>query len=136
MPKLKDYLLILEDSPAEAHLLREAFTIHQFPAEIVMVHSGKKFLAFIDSEKNPLPRMIVMDLRLPDHDGLEILQQIKQDATLSQIPVIIRTGSIDPRDEQTCLDLGVLDFMVKKIGFDSIEDQILSIKNHWSDLSA
>lgn len=125
------YLLILEDSQAETHLLKEAFSIHEFPGEIEFIRTGRLFLSLMESEREEMPKVIVMDLRLPDIDGVEILKEIKSNPSFREIPIIIRTGSHDPRDKQVCEDLGILDFMVKKVGFDTIEEQTLMIQNYW-----
>lgn len=75
-----------------------------------------------------------MDLRLPDIDGVEILREIKENAEFKEIPIIIRTGSHDPRDEDACKNLGILDYMVKKVGFETIEEQTQIIHDYWASL--
>lgn len=128
------YLLIVEDSQAETHLLKEAFSMHAFPGEVEIIRTGRSFLSFMDLEKSSVPKLLVMDLRLPDIDGIEILKEIKANPVFQDTPVIIRTGSHDPRDKEVCESLGILDFMIKKVGFESVEEQALKIKTYWNSL--
>ena len=106
-----DYILIIEDSKAETHLLLQTLKMHNFPARVRVMHSGQDALMELSSLKGNLPGMIVLDLRLQDIDGIEILNELKKDPETAIIPVIIRTGSHDPRDKKRSIELGVIDYM-------------------------
>lgn len=126
-----DYILIIEDSKAETHLLLQTLKMHNFPARVRVIHSGQNALKELKSLRENLPGMILLDLRLPDIDGIEILHELKENPKTQDIPVIIRTGSHDPRDKKRCMELGVMDYMYKSMEFESVEQQVLSLNQHW-----
>jgi len=126
-----DYILIIEDSKAETHLLLQTLKMHNFPARVRVIHSGQDALKELSSLKGNLPGMILLDLRLQDIDGIEILHELKKDPETEAIPVIIRTGSHDPRDKKRCMELGVIDYMYKSMEFESVEQQVISLNQHW-----
>ena len=126
-----DYILIIEDSKAETHLLLQTLKMHNFPARVRVIHSGQNALRELAAMEKNFPGLILLDLRLPDLDGIEILHELKNKAETKDIPVIIRTGSHDPRDKKKCLELGVMDYMYKSMEFESVEQQVLSLNRHW-----
>jgi len=89
-------ILVVEDDPADQELLRIAVERNGVQAEIVPVLTGRAALATLDTE--PLPDLILLDLRLPDIDGLDLLSRVKQHARWSIIPVIILSGSTERAD--------------------------------------
>ncbi len=89
-------ILLVEDDPADQELLRLAIERNGVSATVVPCDTGARALRILD--EGPLPDLILLDLRLPDVDGLDLLEQIKQHAPWSRIPVIILSGSTDPED--------------------------------------
>lgn len=134
MLKKTDYLLILEDSIAESHLLKEAFRLNDFKGELKFIHSGKSLLSLLEHGLKEYPRIILLDLKLQDMDGIEILQWINDRSNFKDIPVIIRTVSRNPRDKQRCLDLGAHDFIIKSMDFNDLEKQVIKIADIWNAL--
>lgn len=126
-----DYILVIEDSKAETHLLLQTLKMHNFPARVRVMHSGQDALKELKSLHEDFPGMILLDLRLPDIDGIEILREIKANSKTQHIPVIIRTGSHDPRDKKRCMELGVMDYMYKSMEYESVEQQVLRLNQHW-----
>ena len=105
--------------------------MHNFPARVRVIHSGQDALKELAALEDNFPGLILLDLRLPDIDGIEILHELKNKAKTKEIPVIIRTGSHDPRDKKRCMELGVTDYMYKSMEFESVEQQVLSLNRHW-----
>ncbi|MBE9107955.1 response regulator [Nodosilinea sp. LEGE 07298] len=81
------------------------------------------------------PGLIVLDLNLPGTDGRDVLRQIKQDATLKTIPVIIFTTSNNPQDIQDCYHLGVRRYIVKPIDYDQLKRDIQSLIDYWFEVT-
>ena len=98
-------ILLVEDDPAHANLVITGMDRHRIANRIIHVSDGEKALDYLyrreeyeDEEKSPRPNLILLDLRLPKIDGLEVLAEIKKSETLSSIPVVILTTSNAERD--------------------------------------
>lgn len=81
------------------------------------------------------PGLIVLDLNLPGTDGRDILRQIKQDATLKHIPIVIFTTSSNPKDMQDCYHLGVSRYIVKPIDYDQLKRDIQFLIDYWVEVT-
>jgi len=98
-------ILLIEDSDADVGLMRYALDAEHFPYELSTLTDGAEALTFIRREgahadaKRPL-RLIVMDLHLPKHDGLEILQEIRSSAEFANLPVAILSSSVSPEEKK------------------------------------
>ena len=107
-------ILVIEDNPSEVFLLRRALkdTTHGADFELENLADGEDALEFIRNHwKNCLdfqPCMILLDLHLPKHDGVEILRAIRQDPALNVIPTVVMTNSASPKEAEQLRALGVV----------------------------
>ena len=90
-------ILLIEDNPSDVELVQEALAIWKSPTRLSVVDDGEKAIGFIHRTKQyataPVPALILLDLNLPKKDGIEVLREIKADAQLAQIPIIVLTTS-------------------------------------------
>ncbi len=116
-------ILIVEDDPKDVELTLNALSEHNLANEIKVVRDGAEALDYLyrrgafaaEPEGNPL--LMLLDLKMPKVDGIEVLRQIKADQHLRTIPVIILTSSRQARDLRTCHDLGARAYVVKPVKF-------------------
>ena len=118
-------ILLVEDNPNDVKLTLHAFQRHNFANRIHVVHDGAEALEFIfctgpyaGRDINHIPKVILLDLKLPKADGLEVLQRIRADPRTHDIPVVVLTTSREEPDIATCYRLGVNSYIVKPVDFD------------------
>ena len=103
-------ILLAEDNPADVYLIREALKEHGVNCPLRVASDGKEVLRVISEEESPGEAarlgLIILDLNLPRHDGIEILQQLRAMAELAHIPVVVLTSSDSPRDRLVANELG------------------------------
>jgi chemotaxis family two-component system response regulator Rcp1 len=127
-------ILVAEDNPADVYLIREALREHRVECTLRVVTDGKDVLWIIapeqlESETRHL-RLIILDLNLPRHDGLEILERLRETTQLSHVPVVVLTSSDSPRDRQAACQLGAARYFRKP----SSLEQFLSLGAELKDL--
>lgn len=110
-------ILLAEDNPADVYLIREALREHAVECSLRVAGDGQQVLRILSgADSDPdgkRPALIILDLNLPRHDGIEILQQLRATADLRQIPVVVLTSSDSPRDRLAADRLGVTRFLRK-----------------------
>ena len=110
-------ILIAEDNSADVYLIREALKEHGVTCPIRLASDGKDVLGLISSHHLPGEGsdlgLIILDLNLPCHDGIEILQQLRESPTLAHVPVVVLTSSDSPRDRLMANQLGAARFFRK-----------------------
>src|SRR5580704_3293374 len=130
-------ILLVEDSPRDAELILEALSDHQLANEVVHVRDGAEALDYLyrrgpfDGRSDGQPALMLLDLKLPKVDGLEVLRQIKSDAALKMIPIVMMTSS---REEQDLLDsyqLGVNAYVVKPMRFQDFVEAVRQVGAFW-----
>lgn len=108
--------LLVEDSDEDADTVSEAFRVSGVPGQLRRVTNGDECLALLRVvQATRPPALILMDLNMPGTDGREVLRQIKDDATLKIIPVVVTSTSADPRDLTFCYRAGANAYHVKPI---------------------
>lgn len=112
MPKI----LLAEDSPADVYLIRTALDEHgvDFPLEVAA--DGSEVLQILSRQEGfgePQLILIILDLNLPRHDGIEILQRLRETERLAGVPVVVLTSSDSPRDRRVASELGATRFLKK-----------------------
>ena len=119
-------ILHVEDDPAHAELLREGFRGHRLPHEIHHVATGTQALDYLlgrdgyaDPAASPRPDVVLLDLRLPGMDGLEVLAEMRAHEALAEIPVVVLTTSEADGDRLETYRNRISAYIVKPMGFDS-----------------
>jgi two-component system, chemotaxis family, response regulator Rcp1 len=110
-------ILLAEDNPADVYLIREALREHGVEATVRVASDGREVLDLICPERGngEVPRLdlIILDLNLPRHDGIEILEQLRSSAKLATVPVVVLTSSDSPRDQKVANQLGATCYLRK-----------------------
>ena len=120
-------ILLAEDNPADVYLIRHALAENSVECSLEVARDGREALAFLYSRDNAAnvspPDLILLDLNLPQHDGVEILQRIRQSRRLEAVPVIVFTSSDSPADRLSATQLGITRYIKKP----SLLDDFLAI---------
>lgn len=131
-------VLLIEDNIDHAELVIRTMESHHIPTRIQHLTDGESALDYLlrrnkfsDPESSPLPHMILLDLRLPRVDGLEVLKSIKEEETLRHIPVIILTTSEAERDVVHAYENYVNSYLVKPVGFEDFSNLMKDIGIYW-----
>jgi CheY-like chemotaxis protein len=124
-------VLLVEDDPGDVLMIREAFEESKQCGELYVVGDGEQALNFLcragGFANAPRPGLILLDLSLPGRDGLEILGELKTDADLLTIPVVVLTSSRSPKDIQRCYSLHANAYVTKPKDFDGMSEVIRQI---------
>lgn len=131
-------LLLVEDNPNDAELALRALKKHHIANNIVVVTDGAQALDFVFArgsyaERNIeiTPKVILLDLKLPKVDGLEVLAALKSDPRTKIIPVVVLTSSKEERDIVESYRLGVNSYIVKPVDFDKFVEAVKSLGLYW-----
>jgi len=109
-------ILLAEDNAADVYLIKEALKEHGVECPLLLASDGKQVLGMIstsDSGQYQDLRLIILDLNLPRHDGIEILQRLRENSSLAHVPVVVLTSSDSPRDRLSATELGATRFLRK-----------------------
>ena len=140
MPTLSPILLV-EDNPKDLELTLAALERCQLANEIIVARDGAEALDYLYSRgiyqerDNGDPAVVLLDLKLPKVDGLEVLAKIKADAMRRQIPVVMLTSSREERDVVRSYELGVNAFVVKPVDFSEFFEAIQDLGMFWAILN-
>src|SRR5260370_41134190 len=139
MMNLEDLeILLVEDSEADAVLALHALRREKLANNILVVHDGEEALDFLfcrgayaqRSFDHP-PRLVLLDLKLPKVDGMEVLHQVKSDPRTKTIPVVMMTSSKEERDLVSSYSLGVNSYIQKPVDFDQFRETVKSVGLYW-----
>jgi CheY-like chemotaxis protein len=134
-------ILLVEDNPRDLELTLAALAKCQLANEIIIARDGAEALDYIyargDYSERPTgdPAVILLDLKLPKIDGLEVLATLKRDSNFRQIPVVMLTSSREERDLVTSYEQGVNAFVVKPVDFNAFFEAIESLGMFWAILN-
>jgi two-component system, chemotaxis family, response regulator Rcp1 len=107
-------ILLAEDNPADVYLIREALKEHGVDCPIQTASDGREVLTLIDTAGPAWhPDLIILDLNLPRHDGIELLQKLRSTVGLNGVPVVVLTSSDSPKDRATATELGATRYLSK-----------------------
>lgn len=120
-------ILLAEDNPADVYLIRQALAENNLDCDLHVACDGKQALSFFsregDGTRAAIPDLILLDINMPQHDGTEVLQHIRQDSRLDAVPVIIFTSSDSPADRLSATQLGAIRYIKKP----SLLDEFMAI---------
>jgi CheY-like chemotaxis protein len=131
-------ILIVEDDPKDVELTLTALEEYNLANEVVVTRDGEEALDYLYCRGNfnmrtgDNPAVLLLDLKLPKVDGLEVLQQIKSDEKLRMIPVVVLTSSREEKDMVTSYKLGVNAYVVKPVDFHEFVNAIKELGIFWA----
>ena len=131
-------ILLVEDNPNDAELAMRALKKHNLANSIIWVKDGAEALDFIfargaysDRNINNIPKVILLDLRLPKVDGLEVLRAVKSDERTKPIPVVVLTSSREEKDIVESYNLGVNSYITKPVDFEAFVKTVSDLGMYW-----
>ena len=128
-------ILLVEDNPMDLDLTIQAFEENHLANPIEICRDGEEAIDYMEDHyletDDRLPILILLDLRLPKVDGLDVLREIRQNDVWKKIPVIIMTTSREDKDVNVAYELGANSYIVKPVSFDSFRDVVNQIKTYW-----
>lgn len=134
-------LLMADDDPDDRMMAIEALAESRLSNRLDTVRDGEELLAYLrheepyaDQERYPTPGLILLDLNMPRKDGREALAEIRGDARLRRIPIVVLTTSKAEEDILRSYDLGVNSFIVKPITFSALVEVMSSLGRYWFEI--
>jgi two-component system response regulator len=124
-------ILLVEDNANDAELTIRALKKHNLTNNLVHLEDGKEALDFLYDAKNDMPKLILLDLKMPKVDGLEVLRKLKSDERKRMIPIVILTSSKEERDVVESYKLGVNAYIVKPVDFEQFVKAVSQIGLFW-----
>ena len=131
-------ILLVEDNPTDAELAIRALKKNNFANKLVWVKDGAEALDFIFatgaySQRSVVngPKVIMLDLRLPKVDGMEVLRRVKEDERTRAIPVVVLTSSKEDRNVAESYQLGVNSYISKPVEFDEFAKTVAELGLYW-----
>lgn len=131
-------ILLVEDNPADAELTQRALRRNRVRNDIHWVQDGAEALDFLFSEGAyasragmAAPRLVLLDLKLPKVDGMDVLRRMKADAKTKGIPVVMMTSSQEERDLVASYELGVNSYVVKPMEFEEFTKVVGQVGLYW-----
>jgi CheY-like chemotaxis protein len=130
-------ILLVEDNPMDIDLTLRAFARLQIPYQIQIARDGESALEFIQNwdRGETTPLMILLDLKLPRVDGLEVLKTLKLHRSYRKIPIVVLTSSSDTGDIANAYDLGANSYIIKPVDFNRFMEVTSEINDYWCVLN-
>lgn len=134
-------ILMADDDEDDRLLTRAALEESRLTNQLMFVQDGEELMDYLhqrgrfsDPEKCPRPGLILLDLNMPRKDGREALREIKSDASLRQIPVVVLTTSKAEEDIYRSYDLGANSFIIKPVTFESLVNVMKVLGRYWLEI--
>jgi two-component system, response regulator len=130
-------ILLVEDNPRDAELAIRALRKPGLNHPLLWLKDGVAVLEFFfatagaTERSSPQPKVILLDLKLPKVDGIEVLRRLKADTDTQTIPVVVLTSSREEQDIMRCYELGANSYIVKPVSFASFSEAVARISLYW-----
>ena len=135
-------ILLVEDNPDDADLTIRALKKNGLASSIIHLQDGEEALDFIfcrgvysDRVFEEMPKLLILDLKMPKVDGIEVLRQVKSDARTRAMPVVLFTSSSEERDITKSYQSGVNSYIVKPVEFESFVKVVSNVGLYWLSLN-
>lgn len=132
-------VILVEDNPADAEMTLAALSEHNFANKVKVLKDGAEAVDYIMNNVDCIagqtdkccPKVILLDLKLPKIDGLEVLRRIRSNEHTKTVPVVVLTSSNEERDRIESYKLGVNSYIVKPVNFDDFARSVAEIGCYW-----
>lgn len=131
-------VLLVEDDLNDIFLVKRAFKMARIQNPLQVVTDGQEAINYLqgadkyaDRDTFPLPKLMVMDIKMPRKTGFEVLEWVKQNPVLRRVPVVIVSSSDNPTDINHAYELGANAYMVKPMDYRAVEHLFHSITHYW-----
>jgi two-component system, response regulator len=131
-------ILLVEDNPHDAELTQRALKKRKITNHIDWVKDGAEALDLFFGANAPagaavqcVPKVVLLDLKIPKVDGIEVLRRLKSNEQTKTIPIVVLTSSREQSDIATCYDLGVNSYLVKPVSFDDFIETVGQLGLYW-----
>ncbi len=131
-------ILLVEDNPKDVELTLHALKMYHLTNPIQVVRDGAEALEFLfctgaysDRQIKDGPKVVLLDLKLPKVNGLEVLEKIKADPRTRALPVVVLTSSREDRDIAQCYKLGVNSYIIKPVDFEQFAEAVRTLGLYW-----
>ncbi len=124
-------ILLVEDNPDDANLAIRALKKNNLANHLLHLEDGQQALDYIFNDENSMPRLILLDLKMPKVDGIEVLKKLKADERKKLIPVVMLTSSKEESDIVKTYQLGVNAYIVKPVDFDQFVKAVTDLGLFW-----
>jgi len=135
-------VLLVEDSPEDTLVMGRAFSRAGVDGGLSVVRDGEEAIGYLERaigtdsvRREPLPALILLDLKLPRKSGLEVLTWIRRQPALKRIPVVVLTSAWNDGDVDRAYDLGANSYLVKPVEFGQLLETVKTLKHYWLDLN-
>lgn len=134
-------ILLAEDDPRDVELTLTALGEYNLANSVAVVRDGEEALDYLRrrgtwaTRANGQPVVLLLDLKMPKMDGIEVIRQLKSDEALRSLPVVVLTSSRESRDLQECYRLGVNAFVVKPVHFGEFVEAVKQVGAFWAVLN-
>ena len=127
--------MIVEDNPSDTELVLRVFRKHSLANNCVVLKDGAEALDFLlppgEKGKAPAAKVVLLDLKLPKVDGLEVLRRLRADERTRHLPVVVLTSSNQDRDIKAAYELGANSFIIKPVKFDDFTRVVAQLGLYW-----
>jgi CheY-like chemotaxis protein len=140
MKKLKR-ILLAEDNPLDVELTLEAIAEYNMADQITVVRDGVEVIEYLKyegkykSRKVENPVVLLLDIKMPRMDGIEVLKVIRNDQLFSTLPIVMLTSSREKRDLKRCYELGANAYVVKPVNFKEYLETLQSVGKFWATIN-
>ena len=135
-------ILLVEDNKSDAEMAIRALTKNKVSDKIVHLNDGAEALEFIfctgkyaERDIRQLPKLILLDLKMPKVNGIEVLERLKSDPRTMRVPVVILTSSKENSDLEKCYAKGANSYIVKPVEFVAYVKAVAEMGNYWTSLN-
>ena len=135
-------ILLVEDNPSDIELTKRALAKKNITNDVFVVEDGKSALDYLwgrgefsERQITQMPTVILLDLKMPKVNGLEVIQQIRSDLRTKRIPIVILTSSQEEEDLSTAYDLGANSYIRKPVDFMQFAEVIALLGYYWLELN-
>jgi len=128
-------LILVEDSEVDGQLLKRIMRKEELTEDYVWMKDGSQVLEYFKDEKAPLPTAILLDIKLPKVNGLDVLKEIRSAERTKNIPIVMYSSSFRKDDIETAYKYGANSYLTKPTGFADMKHQFINFFNYWIKLN-